>query len=152
MSCKHLTSFNCIEHPASCLFLFAIVFLSFPLSDPQRVQPLRPHGSHERDLAGGNSTAASGGSAEDEGGEGQSGECGPRVTPGSSCFTSRITVSINMSLDCLLQMDVYCFLFTDQLLITKPVKRVEKVKIIRQPLLMHSVVCKELKDPGERSH
>lgn len=46
-------------------------------------------------------------------------------------------------------MDVYCVLFTDLLLITKPVKRVEKVKIIRQPLLIHNVVCKELKDPGE---
>lgn len=39
-------------------------------------------------------------------------------------------------------------LFTDLLLITKPVKRGEKVKIIRQPLLIHNVVCKELKDPG----
>lgn len=48
-------------------------------------------------------------------------------------------------------MDVYCVLFTDQLLITKPVKKVEKVKIIRQPLLIHNVVCKELKDPGECS-
>ena len=47
------------------------------------------------------------------------------------------------------QMDVYCILFTDLLLITKSVKRVEKVKIIRQPLLIHNVVCKELKDPGE---
>lgn len=46
------------------------------------------------------------------------------------------------------QVDVYCVLFTDLLLITKPVKRVEKVKIIRQPLLIHNVVCKELKDPG----
>ncbi|KAM9344407.1 pleckstrin homology domain-containing family G member 5 isoform 2-T2 [Pholidichthys leucotaenia] len=46
------------------------------------------------------------------------------------------------------RMDVYCFLFTDLLLITKPVKRVEKVKIIRQPLLIHNVICKELKDPG----
>ncbi|XP_037627765.1 pleckstrin homology domain-containing family G member 5 isoform X3 [Sebastes umbrosus] len=46
------------------------------------------------------------------------------------------------------RMDVYCVLFTDQLLITKPVKKVEKVKIIRQPLLIHNVVCKELKDPG----
>ncbi|XP_046895402.1 pleckstrin homology domain-containing family G member 5 isoform X3 [Hypomesus transpacificus] len=45
------------------------------------------------------------------------------------------------------RMDVYCFLFTDLLLITKPVKRVEKVKVIRQPLLIHNVVCKELKDP-----
>ncbi|XP_062397029.1 pleckstrin homology domain-containing family G member 5 isoform X2 [Sardina pilchardus] len=46
------------------------------------------------------------------------------------------------------KMDVYCFLFTDLLLITKPVKRVEKVKVIRQPLLIHNVVCRELKDPG----
>ncbi|XP_036389813.1 pleckstrin homology domain-containing family G member 5 isoform X2 [Megalops cyprinoides] len=46
------------------------------------------------------------------------------------------------------RMDVYCFLFTDLLLITKPVKRVEKVKVIRQPLFVHKVVCKELKDPG----
>ncbi|KAM8864432.1 pleckstrin homology domain-containing family G member 5 isoform 3-T3 [Spinachia spinachia] len=46
------------------------------------------------------------------------------------------------------RMEVYCVLFTDQLLITKPVKRVEKVKIICQPLLIHNVVCKELKDPG----
>ncbi|KAM7411274.1 hypothetical protein PAMA_021322 [Pampus argenteus] len=45
------------------------------------------------------------------------------------------------------RMDVHCFLFTDLLLITKPVKR-EKVKVIRQPLLIHNVVCKELKDPG----
>ncbi|KAM9445307.1 pleckstrin homology domain-containing family G member 5 isoform 2-T3 [Clarias gariepinus] len=46
------------------------------------------------------------------------------------------------------RMEVYCFLFTDLLLITKPVKRLEKVKVIRQPLLLHNVVCKELKDPG----
>uniref|UniRef100_A0A8C9WJJ0 Pleckstrin homology and RhoGEF domain containing G5 n=1 Tax=Scleropages formosus TaxID=113540 RepID=A0A8C9WJJ0_SCLFO len=46
------------------------------------------------------------------------------------------------------RMEVYCFLFTDVLLITKPVKRVEKVKVIRQPLLIHNVVCRELKDPG----
>ncbi|KAI7794934.1 pleckstrin homology domain-containing family G member 5 isoform X2 [Triplophysa rosa] len=46
------------------------------------------------------------------------------------------------------KMDVYCFLFTDVLLITKPVKRVEKVKVIRQPLIIRNVVCRELKDPG----
>uniref|UniRef100_A0A9J8DKY8 Pleckstrin homology domain containing, family G (with RhoGef domain) member 5b n=1 Tax=Cyprinus carpio carpio TaxID=630221 RepID=A0A9J8DKY8_CYPCA len=47
------------------------------------------------------------------------------------------------------RMDVYCFLFTDLLLITKPVKRLEKVKVIRQPLLLQNVVCRELKDTGE---
>uniref|UniRef100_A0A672STR5 Pleckstrin homology and RhoGEF domain containing G5 n=1 Tax=Sinocyclocheilus grahami TaxID=75366 RepID=A0A672STR5_SINGR len=41
------------------------------------------------------------------------------------------------------RMDVYCFLFTDVLLITKSVKRVEKVKVIRQPLVIHKVVCRE---------
>ncbi|XP_076840122.1 LOW QUALITY PROTEIN: pleckstrin homology domain-containing family G member 5 [Brachyhypopomus gauderio] len=46
------------------------------------------------------------------------------------------------------RMDVYCFLFTDLLLVTKPVKKVEKVKVIRPPLLVQNVVCKELKDPG----
>ncbi|XP_043108412.1 pleckstrin homology domain-containing family G member 5 isoform X2 [Puntigrus tetrazona] len=46
------------------------------------------------------------------------------------------------------KMDVYCFLFTDVLLITKSVKRVEKVKVIRQPLVIHNMVCRELKDPG----
>lgn len=49
-------------------------------------------------------------------------------------------------------MDVYCFLFSDLLLITKPVKRVEKVKVIRQPLFLQNVVCRELKDPGECCH
>jgi len=48
-------------------------------------------------------------------------------------------------------MEVYCFLFTDLLLITKPAKRLEKVKVIRQPLLLHNVVCRELKDPGEQT-
>ncbi|XP_041945825.1 pleckstrin homology domain-containing family G member 5 isoform X1 [Alosa sapidissima] len=46
------------------------------------------------------------------------------------------------------RVDVYCFLFTDLLLITKPVKRVERVRVIRQPLLLHQVVCRELKDAG----
>ncbi|XP_056588950.1 pleckstrin homology domain-containing family G member 5 isoform X4 [Triplophysa dalaica] len=46
------------------------------------------------------------------------------------------------------RMDVNCFLFTDLLLVTKPSKRLDKVKVIRQPLLLHQVVCKELKDTG----
>lgn len=49
-----------------------------PLSDPQGVQPLRPDGSHERNVAGGDSTAASGGSAEDERGQRQSGKSDSR--------------------------------------------------------------------------
>lgn len=48
------------------------------------------------------------------------------------------------------QMDVYCFLFTDLFLITKPVKKAERTKVVRQPLLVDKVVCRELKDPGEQ--
>ncbi|KAM4704086.1 pleckstrin homology domain-containing family G member 5 [Rhinophrynus dorsalis] len=46
------------------------------------------------------------------------------------------------------KMDVYCFLFTDLFLITKPVKKAERTKVIRQPLLVDKIVCRELKDPG----
>lgn len=35
------------------------MLLSFPPSDPQGAQPLRPYGSHERNITGGDSTAAS---------------------------------------------------------------------------------------------
>ncbi|NXJ09671.1 PKHG5 protein, partial [Odontophorus gujanensis] len=47
-----------------------------------------------------------------------------------------------------LQMDVYCFLFTDLFLITKPIKKAERTKVVRQPLLVDKVICRELKDPG----
>ncbi|XP_069096116.1 pleckstrin homology domain-containing family G member 5 isoform X1 [Pleurodeles waltl] len=46
------------------------------------------------------------------------------------------------------KMDVYCFLFTDLFLITKSVKKAERTKVIRQPLLVDKIVCRELKDPG----
>ncbi|XP_053942005.1 pleckstrin homology domain-containing family G member 5 isoform X2 [Cuculus canorus] len=46
------------------------------------------------------------------------------------------------------KMDVYCFLFTDLFLITKPLKKAERAKVIRQPLLMDKVVCRELRDAG----
>ncbi|CAN8198617.1 unnamed protein product [Coccothraustes coccothraustes] len=46
------------------------------------------------------------------------------------------------------KMDVYCFLFTDLFLITKPFKKAERTKVIRQPLLVDRVVCRELRDPG----
>ncbi|XP_064423779.1 pleckstrin homology domain-containing family G member 5 [Latimeria chalumnae] len=46
------------------------------------------------------------------------------------------------------KMDVYCFLFTDLFLITKPLKKAERTKVIRQPLLVDKVICRELKDPG----
>ncbi|XP_051493541.1 LOW QUALITY PROTEIN: pleckstrin homology domain-containing family G member 5 [Apus apus] len=46
------------------------------------------------------------------------------------------------------KMDVYCFLFTDLFLITKPLKKAERTKVVRQPLLIDKVVCRELRDPG----
>ncbi|KAM6313079.1 LOW QUALITY PROTEIN: pleckstrin homology domain-containing family G member 5 [Podargus strigoides] len=46
------------------------------------------------------------------------------------------------------KMDVYCFLFTDLFLITKPLKKAERTKVVRQPLLMDKVVCRELRDTG----
>uniref|UniRef100_A0A8C8SID3 Pleckstrin homology and RhoGEF domain containing G5 n=1 Tax=Pelusios castaneus TaxID=367368 RepID=A0A8C8SID3_9SAUR len=46
------------------------------------------------------------------------------------------------------KMDVYCFLFTDLFLITKPVKKAERTKVIRQPLFVDKIICRELKDPG----
>ncbi|XP_051844639.1 pleckstrin homology domain-containing family G member 5 isoform X2 [Antechinus flavipes] len=46
------------------------------------------------------------------------------------------------------KMDVYCFLFTDLLLVTKPVKKAERTKVIRQPLMVDKIVCRELRDPG----
>ncbi|XP_073759522.1 pleckstrin homology domain-containing family G member 5 isoform X6 [Callorhinus ursinus] len=46
------------------------------------------------------------------------------------------------------KMDVYCFLFTDLLLVTKAVKRAERTKVIRPPLLVDKIVCRELRDPG----
>ncbi|XP_073937597.1 pleckstrin homology domain-containing family G member 5 isoform X5 [Castor canadensis] len=46
------------------------------------------------------------------------------------------------------KMDVYCFLFTDLLLVTKAVKKAERTKVIRPPLLVDKTVCRELRDPG----
>ena len=52
---------------------------------------------------------------------------------------------------CHCQMDVYCFLFTDLLLVTKAVKKAERTKVIRPPLLVDKIVCRELRDPGEEA-
>nr|KAF6378886.1 hypothetical protein mMyoMyo1_009775 [Myotis myotis] len=46
------------------------------------------------------------------------------------------------------KMDVYCFLFTDLLLVTKAVKKAEGTRVIRPPLLVDKIVCRELRDPG----
>uniref|UniRef100_A0A4W3H460 Uncharacterized protein n=1 Tax=Callorhinchus milii TaxID=7868 RepID=A0A4W3H460_CALMI len=47
------------------------------------------------------------------------------------------------------KIEVHCFLLTDMLLVTKPVKKAERAKVIRQPLLLDNIVCRELKDPGQ---
>ncbi|KAM9687130.1 pleckstrin homology domain-containing family G member 5 isoform 1-T1 [Trichechus inunguis] len=46
------------------------------------------------------------------------------------------------------KVDVYCFLFTDLLLVTKAVKKAERTKVIRPPLLVDKIVCRELRDLG----
>nr|KAF6319792.1 hypothetical protein mMyoMyo1_008529 [Myotis myotis] len=46
------------------------------------------------------------------------------------------------------KMDVHCFLFRDLLLVTKAVKKAERTKVIRPPLLVDKIMCQELRDPG----
>lgn len=55
-------------------------------ADPEGVQPLRPDGSHERNVSGGDPTAAPGGGAEDEGGQRQSGNGRRRLRTGFHAF------------------------------------------------------------------
>nr|KAF6378943.1 hypothetical protein mMyoMyo1_009816 [Myotis myotis] len=40
------------------------------------------------------------------------------------------------------KVDVYCFLFTDLLLVTKAVKKAERTKVIRPPQLVDKIVCR----------
>ncbi|XP_067882631.1 pleckstrin homology domain-containing family G member 6-like [Heterodontus francisci] len=44
--------------------------------------------------------------------------------------------------------EVHCLLFTDLFLITKPLKKGSRAKVIRQPLMLDKIVSRELKDPG----
>ncbi|XP_041491193.1 pleckstrin homology domain-containing family G member 6 [Microtus oregoni] len=45
------------------------------------------------------------------------------------------------------KLDVYLFLFSDVLLITKPQRRADRAKIIRPPLMLDKLVCRPLRDP-----
>lgn len=45
------------------------------------------------------------------------------------------------------KMDVYLFLFSDVLLVTKPQRKVDKAKVIRPPLMLEKLVCRPLRDP-----
>lgn len=46
------------------------------------------------------------------------------------------------------KLDVYLFLFSDMLLVTKPQRRADKAKVIRPPLMLEKLVCQPLRDPS----
>ncbi|XP_003463336.2 pleckstrin homology domain-containing family G member 6 isoform X2 [Cavia porcellus] len=46
------------------------------------------------------------------------------------------------------KLDVYLFLFSDVLLVTKPQRRTDKAKVIRPPLMLEKLVCQPLRDPN----
>lgn len=45
------------------------------------------------------------------------------------------------------KLDVYLFLFSDMLLVTKPQRKGDKAKVIRPPLMLEKLVCRPLRDP-----
>ncbi|XP_036153398.1 pleckstrin homology domain-containing family G member 6 isoform X6 [Myotis myotis] len=45
-------------------------------------------------------------------------------------------------------LDVYLFLFSDVLLVTKPQRRADKAKVIRPPFMLEKLVCRPLRDPN----
>ncbi|XP_012879049.1 PREDICTED: pleckstrin homology domain-containing family G member 6 [Dipodomys ordii] len=46
------------------------------------------------------------------------------------------------------KLDVYLFLFSDLLLVTKPQRKTHKAKVIRPPLVLDKLVCRPLRDPN----
>ncbi|KAB1254556.1 Pleckstrin homology domain-containing family G member 6 [Camelus dromedarius] len=46
------------------------------------------------------------------------------------------------------KLDVYLFLFSDVLLVTKRQRRADKAKVIRPPLMLEKLVCQPLRDPS----
>ncbi|KAM9684082.1 pleckstrin homology domain-containing family G member 6 isoform 1-T1 [Dama dama] len=46
------------------------------------------------------------------------------------------------------KLDVYLFLFSDVLLVTKPPRKADKPKVIRPPLMLEKLVCRPLRDPS----
>uniref|UniRef100_A0A5F8HHZ4 Pleckstrin homology and RhoGEF domain containing G6 n=1 Tax=Monodelphis domestica TaxID=13616 RepID=A0A5F8HHZ4_MONDO len=44
--------------------------------------------------------------------------------------------------------DVYLFLFSDVILVTKPQRKADKAKVIRPPLMLEKLVCQALRDPN----
>uniref|UniRef100_A0A2K5D037 Pleckstrin homology and RhoGEF domain containing G6 n=1 Tax=Aotus nancymaae TaxID=37293 RepID=A0A2K5D037_AOTNA len=45
------------------------------------------------------------------------------------------------------KLDVYLFLFSDVLLVTKPQRKADKARVIRPPLMLEKLVCQPLRDP-----
>ncbi|XP_006914772.1 pleckstrin homology domain-containing family G member 6 [Pteropus alecto] len=45
------------------------------------------------------------------------------------------------------KLDVYLFLFSDVLLVTKPQRKGDKAKVIRPPFMLEKLVCRPLRDP-----
>ncbi|XP_029415663.1 pleckstrin homology domain-containing family G member 6 isoform X2 [Nannospalax galili] len=45
------------------------------------------------------------------------------------------------------KLDVYLFLFSDVLLVTKPQRKADRAKVIRPPLMLEKLVCRPLRDP-----
>ncbi|XP_021492614.1 pleckstrin homology domain-containing family G member 6 isoform X2 [Meriones unguiculatus] len=46
------------------------------------------------------------------------------------------------------KIDVYLFLFSDVLLVTKPQRKADRAKVIRPPLMLEKLVCRPLRDPN----
>ncbi|XP_038623768.1 pleckstrin homology domain-containing family G member 6 [Tachyglossus aculeatus] len=46
------------------------------------------------------------------------------------------------------KLDVYLFLFSDALLVTKRQRKAERAKVIRPPLMLEKLVCQSLRDPN----
>ncbi|XP_054552470.1 pleckstrin homology domain-containing family G member 6 [Talpa occidentalis] len=46
------------------------------------------------------------------------------------------------------KLDVYLLLFSDVLLVTKPQRRTDQVKVIRAPLMLDKLVCQPLREPN----
>ncbi|XP_024435332.2 pleckstrin homology domain-containing family G member 6 isoform X1 [Desmodus rotundus] len=46
------------------------------------------------------------------------------------------------------KLDVYLFLFSDVLLVTKPQRKADKAKVIRPPFMLEKLVCRPLRDPN----
>nr|XP_044995544.1 pleckstrin homology domain-containing family G member 6 isoform X1 [Jaculus jaculus] len=46
------------------------------------------------------------------------------------------------------KLDVYLFLFSDVLLVTKPQRKTDRAKVIRPPIMLEKLVCRPLRDPN----